>query len=100
MKQEQRTHVSADALIQLLKGAKAIRWQLALGVVMSLALVVCALIIPTQMGALVHGGITIESDPDAEYDEAMQKAQALLDALDCDVSDSDVHDGRQGQWHD
>ena len=46
------------------------------------------------------GGITIESDPDAEYDEAMQKAQALLDALDCDVSDSDVHDGRQGQWHD
>ena len=40
------------------------------------------------------GGITIESD------EAMQKAQALLDALDCDVSDSDVHDGRQGQWHD
>ena len=42
MKQEQRTHVSADALIQLLKGAKAIRWQLALGVVMSLALVVCA----------------------------------------------------------
>lgn len=54
MKQEQRTHVSADALIQLLKGAKAIRWQLALGVVMSLALVVCALIIPTQMGALVQ----------------------------------------------
>ena len=46
------------------------------------------------------GGITIESDPDSEYDEAMQKAQALLDALDCDVSDSDVHDGRQGQWHD
>ena len=33
MKQEQKTHVSADALIQLLKGAKAIRWQLALGVV-------------------------------------------------------------------
>ena len=31
MKQEQKTHVSADALIQLLKGAKAIRWQLALG---------------------------------------------------------------------
>ena len=54
MKQEQKTHVSADALIQLLKGAKAIRWQLALGVVMSLALVVCALIIPTQMGALVQ----------------------------------------------
>ena len=54
MKQEQKTHVSADALIQLLKGAKAIRWQLALGVLMSLVLVVCALIIPTQMGALVQ----------------------------------------------
>ena len=51
MKQEQKTHVSADALIQLLKGAKSIRWQLALGVVMSLVLVVCALVIPTQMGA-------------------------------------------------
>ena len=54
MKQEQKTHVSADALIQLLKGAKSIRWQLALGVVMSLVLVVCALVIPTQMGALVQ----------------------------------------------
>ena len=52
MKQEQKTHVSADALIQLLKGARSIRWQLALGVVMSLVLVVCALVIPTQMGAL------------------------------------------------
>ena len=51
MKQEQKTHVSADALIQLLKGARSIRWQLALGVVMSLVLVVCALVIPTQMGA-------------------------------------------------
>ena len=49
MKQEQKNHVSADALIQLLKGAKSIRWQLALGVFMSLVLVVCALIIPTQM---------------------------------------------------
>ena len=38
MKQEQKTHVSADALIQLLKGAKSIRWQLALGVLMSLVL--------------------------------------------------------------
>ena len=54
MKQEQKTHVSADALIQLLKGARSIRWQLALGVVMSLVLVVCALVIPTQMGALVQ----------------------------------------------
>ena len=48
MKQEQKTHVSADALIQLLKGAKSIRWQLALGVLMSLVLVVCALVIPTR----------------------------------------------------
>ena len=47
MKQEQKTHVSADALIQLLKGARSIRWQLALGVLMSLVLVVCALVIPT-----------------------------------------------------
>lgn len=53
MKQEQKNHVSADALIQLLKGAKSIRWQLALGVFMSLVLVVCALIIPTRMGDLV-----------------------------------------------
>lgn len=37
------------------------------------------------------GGITIESDPDAEYDEAMQKAEALLDALGCDT---------KGRWHD
>jgi hypothetical protein len=54
VKQEQKNHVSADALIQLLKGAKSIRWQLALGVVMSLVLVVCALIIPTRMGDLVQ----------------------------------------------
>ncbi|PJM73099.1 bifunctional aminodeoxychorismate synthase component I/aminotransferase [Bifidobacterium primatium] len=37
------------------------------------------------------GGITIDSDPDFEYDEAMQKAEALLDALGCDM---------KGQWHD
>ncbi|WP_225432854.1 MULTISPECIES: anthranilate synthase component I family protein [Bifidobacterium] len=37
------------------------------------------------------GGITIESDPDFEYDEAMQKAEAILDALGCNV---------KGQWHD
>ncbi|MBW3087873.1 anthranilate synthase component I family protein [Bifidobacterium sp. 82T24] len=37
------------------------------------------------------GGITVESDPDFEYDEAMQKAEALLDALGCDT---------KGRWHD
>ena len=62
--------VSADALIQLLRGAKSIRWQLALGVLLSLILVVCALLIPTQTGELVqllidyfdeadHGGVSI-----------------------------------------
>lgn len=62
--------VSADALLQLLRGAKSIRWQLALGVLLSLVLVVCALIIPTQTGELVqllidyfdeadHGGVSI-----------------------------------------
>ena len=62
--------VSADALIQLLRGAKSIRWQLALGVLLSLILVVCALLIPTPTGELVqllidyfdeadHGGVSI-----------------------------------------
>ena len=36
------------------------------------------------------------SDPTIRYPHS----EWLLDALDCDVSDSDVHDGRQGQWHD
>lgn len=78
MKQEQRTHVSADALIQLLKGAKAIRWQLALGVVMSLALVVCALIIPTQMGALVQILIDYFDAPETGASVLAQLAPGLL----------------------
>lgn len=78
MKQEQKTHVSADALIQLLKGAKAIRWQLALGVVMSLALVVCALIIPTQMGALVQILIDYFDAPETGASVLAQLAPGLL----------------------
>ena len=78
MKQEQKNHVSADALIQLLKGAKAIRWQLALGVVMSLALVVCALIIPTQMGALVQILIDYFDAPETGASVLAQLAPGLL----------------------
>ncbi|OXM99256.1 para-aminobenzoate synthase subunit I [Bifidobacterium vansinderenii] len=37
------------------------------------------------------GGVTLDSDPDFEYDEAMQKTEALLSALGCDM--------RKG-WHD
>ncbi|KAA8830864.1 anthranilate synthase component I family protein [Bifidobacterium tissieri] len=37
------------------------------------------------------GGVTLDSDPDFEYDEAMQKTEALLSALGCDT--------RKG-WHD
>ena len=81
MKQEQKTHVSADALIQLLKGAKAIRWQLALGVVMSLALVVCALIIPTQMGALVQILIDYFDAPETGASVLAQLAPGLLALL-------------------
>ena len=78
MKQEQKTHVSADALIQLLKGAKAIRWQLALGVVMSLVLVVCALVIPTQMGALVQILIDYFDAPETGTAVLAQLAPGLL----------------------
>ena len=78
MKQEQKTHVSADALIQLLKGAKAIRWQLALGVLMSLVLVVCALIIPTQMGALVQLLIDYFDAPKTGASVLAQLAPGLL----------------------
>ena len=78
MKQEQKNHVSADALIQLLKGAKSIRWQLALGVVMSLALVVCALIIPTQMGALVQILIDYFDAPETGASVLAQLAPGLL----------------------
>ena len=83
MKQEQKNHVSADALIQLLKGAKAIRWQLALGVVMSLALVVCALIIPTQMGALVQILIDYFDAPETGASVLAQLAPGLLALLHC-----------------
>ena len=78
MKQEQKTHVSADALIQLLKGAKSIRWQLALGVVMSLVLVVCALVIPTQMGALVQILIDYFDAPETGASVLAQLAPGLL----------------------
>ena len=78
MKQEQKNHVSADALIQLLKGAKSIRWQLALGVVMSLVLVVCALIIPTQMGALVQILIDYFDAPETGTAVLAQLAPGLL----------------------
>ena len=81
MKQEQKTHVSADALIQLLKGAKSIRWQLALGVVMSLVLVVCALVIPTQMGALVQILIDYFDAPETGASVLAQLAPGLLALL-------------------
>lgn len=54
MKKKPSSSVSAAALFQLLKGAKSIRWQLLLGVFLSLVLVVCALLIPTQTGDLVQ----------------------------------------------
>ena len=81
MKQEQKTHVSADALIQLLKGARSIRWQLALGVVMSLVLVVCALVIPTQMGALVQILIDYFDAPETGASVLAQLAPGLLALL-------------------
>ena len=81
MKQEQKNHVSADALIQLLKGAKSIRWQLALGVVMSLVLVVCALVIPTQMGALVQILIDYFDAPETGASVLAQLAPGLLALL-------------------
>jgi len=81
VKQEQKTHVSADALIQLLKGAKAIRWQLALGVLMSLVLVVCALVIPTQMGALVQILIDYFDAPETGASVLAQLAPGLLALL-------------------
>ena len=81
MKQEQKTHVSADALIQLLKGAKSIRWQLALGVVMSLVLVVCALVIPTQMGTLVQILIDYFDAPETGASVLAQLAPGLLALL-------------------
>ena len=81
MKQEQKAHVSADALIQLLKGAKSIRWQLALGVVMSLVLVVCALVIPTQMGALVQILIDYFDAPETGASVLAQLAPGLLALL-------------------
>ena len=78
MKQEQKNHVSADALIQLLKGAKSIRWQLALGVFMSLVLVVCALIIPTRMGDLVQILIDYFDAPETGTSVLAQLAPGLL----------------------
>ena len=78
MKQEQKNHVSADALIQLLKGAKSIRWQLALGVFMSLVLVVCALIIPTRMGDLVQILIDYFDAPETGASVLAQLAPGLL----------------------
>ena len=81
MKQEQKTHVSADALIQLLKGARSIRWQLALGVLMSLVLVVCALVIPTQMGALVQILIDYFDAPETGASVLAQLAPGLLALL-------------------
>ena len=81
MKQEQKTHVSADALIQLLKGAKSIRRQLALGVVMNLVLVVCALVIPTQMGALVQILIDYFDAPETGASVLAQLAPGLLALL-------------------
>lgn len=81
MKQEQKNHVSADALIQLLKGARSIRWQLALGVLMSLVLVVCALVIPTQMGALVQILIDYFDAPETGASVLAQLAPGLLALL-------------------
>lgn len=54
MKQKKNGTVSMHALLQLLRGAKSIRWQLALGIVLSLVLVICALVIPTRTGELVQ----------------------------------------------
>lgn len=94
MKQEQKTHVSADALIQLLKGAKSIRWQLALGVFMSLVLVVCALIIPTRMGDLVQILIDYFDAPETGTSVLAQLAPGASGAGRC-VSPARRHQLRQ-----
>ena len=78
MKQEKTAHVSAGALIQLLRGAKSIRWQLLLGVVMSLVMVVCALVIPTQLGAQVQLLIDYFDHPENSAPILVQLAPGLL----------------------